>query len=180
MKIFSKLYWSTYAVLVCAFFMGVKFEPFAVDVTPYVEQGPVDQPFDYSSKCSYKAPEDFNQLIDFAGVEFGVNPKVLALTIWRESGCNVSARGGAGEIGLMQVNPRYWTKTLADIGITEYVSAKNNIRAGAYILSHYAKTRDGIKVIEKYNGRGPLARAYAKAQADVYLSTWGYPLKVSL
>ena len=143
-------------------------------VAPYVE--------DYSDHCKKSAPENFNQLVEEAGEFANVNPRVIALTVYRESGCNPLAVGAAGEVGLGQVYPSVWGKTLIDEGIIDSVGdlydPQVNLRAVGFILSEslkYAKG-DPIEAVRRYNGSGPAAYRYAEEQSSVYRRIWEEPL----
>ena len=134
---------------------------------------------DYTLHCDRTAPENFDLLVEEAGRESGVNPRVIALTVYRESGCDPLAAGAAGEIGLGQVYPSVWGPALIEEGIIESVGdlydPKINLHAVGFILSEslkYAKG-DPREALRRYNGSGPSARGYATDQYLVYREIWG-------
>jgi len=127
----------------------------------------------HETGCDVDPPSEFSALVERAAVEFGVDARVVSTTVWRESGCREAALGGAGEIGLMQVNPSVWRDHLAGKGITDLWSPKENLRAGAYILSYCQGRTDGLfSTFRCYNGSGPKARRYAQDQLNVFLASW--------
>ena len=148
-------------------------EPVFSPSTPPVVDGTT-----YTGHCHRSPPEDFDGMVREAAALYGINPNILALTVYRESGCDMNALGGAGEIGLTQVHPRVWAKKLQREGViqeaTDLWSPEINLRAGAFILAHNAKRakEDAWGTLRRYNGAGPKARAYATEQANHYRELW--------
>jgi soluble lytic murein transglycosylase len=82
----------------------------------------------------------FDDLILKAAGENGCDPSLLKAVIWRESKFNSSARGDAGELGLMQVMPNVGDEWAQSRGFAEFKAedlAKPdiNLRVGAWYLS---------------------------------------------
>lgn len=149
---------------------------------------PAPQPLDlstcdttpsYDIGCDVEAPAGFNEAIQSAADEFGVDPWVLAATAYRESDCRPGVTGAAGEIGMFQVHPRWWSDALKSEGIiksdSDLYNMETNIRAGAWIFSNIQRrVGDDIwTMFRTYNGSGPAARAYATAQVAA-LNTYSY------
>lgn len=139
----------------------------------------VDIGDDYTLHCERVAPEDFNRIVEEAGKIAGVNPRIIALTVYRESKCDPLAIGADGEIGLGQVYPSVWESTLIEEGIIESVEdlydPRVNLQAVGFILSEslrYAKG-DPRDALRRYNGSGPAAQRYATEQYLVYRDFWG-------
>lgn len=148
-----------------------------------IEECPVDLAGpDYTAGCHTTPPKGFNQALVEAAAEYGVDPWVLAVTVYRESGCDQYALGAAGEVGLTQVNPTVWMPTLKAEGIAarpqELYDVKVNLRASAHILAYSYKAASGslFGTFRRYNGSGPKARLYAREQVAAYTqiasSTW--------
>lgn len=138
-----------------------------------VEVVPVMQ---FATHCGVQPPFRFDLHLRAASVEFGVDPRILATTVYRESRCDSKALGSSGEIGLGQVLPRVWTRTLRARGIlrsaTDLWEPKTNLRAAAFILS----TLDGKglhDLFRRYNGSGPAAERYAREQVRTHTTLWG-------
>ena len=102
---------------------------------------------DFAAHCDKAPPADFAVLVQEAAAEFKVDPRMLAVTVYRESDCDPAARGASGEIGLAQVHPRVWTKTLVDEGLIEDAEdlwdPGTNLRASAFILARMSKAARG-------------------------------------
>jgi len=139
---------------------------------------------DFTSGCGHAPPEDFNRLVAEAGEAQGVNPRLIALTVYRESKCDSLAVGAVGEIGLGQVYPAIWAEVLTEQGIIESVGDLYdpgvNLRATAFVLSEANRTAKGdpSDALRRYNGSGKRARAYAREQSARYEALWSEPLWV--
>ena len=137
---------------------------------------------DYGRHCDILPPEKFSEYIDRAAFTYDVNPRVIALTVYRESRCKQDALGGSGEIGLGQINPRVWTKVLREQGLIEEAAdlydPLTNLRATAYVLSECLRYAKGNHqdALRRYNGSGIQAERYAAAQAAKYYMLWGETL----
>ena len=123
----------------------------------------------FHQHCEFEPPPEFDGMIMRAAKTYGIDPRVLAVTVYRESDCNPAALGGAGEISLTQVNPSVWVETLQEAGVIQRAAdlwdPQTNLNASAFILARLqrrAKTTWGI--FYRYNGSGPQARRYADAQ----------------
>lgn len=129
---------------------------------------------EYTVMCDHAPPIDMDDAIDSAAAEFGLDPWMVAVTVYRESGCDQYALGSAGEVGLAQVNPSVWMDTLRREGIArrpqELYDVRTNLRAAAYVLrrTHDAADGDLFGTFRRYNGRGPKARQYAREQVAAY------------
>jgi soluble lytic murein transglycosylase-like protein len=124
---------------------------------------------DYTKGCSFPPPESLSQDILSASAEFGVDADILAVTVYRESGCDPWALGSSGEIGLSQITPKVWVKILRRENILsreqELWDPRTNLRAASWILSTLIREeKNTFEVFRRYNGRGPKARKYAREQ----------------
>lgn len=149
----------------------VAYEVLAPAKNPAPVAKPKTSPRGYASRCRYTAPAAFNQHVTEAAAKYKVDPWMIAVTIYRESGCKADAVGAAGEIGLGQINWSVWGDTLRAEGIAKSKQAlrnpKVNLRATAYILSVLMKAshKNVELTFRKYNGSGSKARSYGRAQA---------------
>ena len=92
--------------------------------------------------------------------------------IQKESACKhfgVYSYDGIGSYGLAQITPKFWSKTLAEIGIPEIESVEGNLKAQAYInldawkkLSN--KDKQLWKALQWYNGGGWIIKELDKAE----------------
>lgn len=82
-----------------------------------------------------------DKIILAAARRHSVDAALIKAVIWRESGFNEKARGGKGEIGLMQIMPRSagaeWAaaKKIAAYSEATLASAERNVDCGAWYLS---------------------------------------------
>jgi soluble lytic murein transglycosylase-like protein len=131
---------------------------------------------DFAHYCKAKVPVDFNSSLLKAAEEFKVDPRIIATTVYRESGCSRTAKGAAGEIGLGQVHPAVWTEHLMEIRLIssreDLWNTQTNLRATAYILSRVEST-SLERMFSRYNGSGHKARKYGREQAKAFLHLWG-------
>ena len=119
--------------------------------------------------CRRPPPEGMGFLIEEAANQAGIPPAWLAITVWRESGCDPSVRGSSGEIGLAQIQPRVWAGWLGTSRDGwELWLPENNLRHGAEILRHLRDSSSSTReMFRRYNGTGPSAERYADAQMRV-------------
>lgn len=146
---------------------------------PVEEFGVCEDPLptpDYGSRCAHEPPLGFDQMVEEAASSFGIDPKILATTVYRESGCDAGAVGAAGDLGLGQVVPKVWAKTLQAEGLIQSVGdlmdPATNLRASAFILSRAwdASGGDIHGMFRRYNGSGHRAKRYADEQVRAYAS----------
>lgn len=136
---------------------------------------PEPEPVDFAKNCKVQPPEGFSDLIREVSAEYSLDPKILAVTVYRESGCDQWALGSSGEIGLAQVLPKVWFEELKEAGIVqrpqELWDPRNNLRASAWILSSLHKKADGnlFSMFRRYNGQGAKARKYAAEQKQALI-----------
>lgn len=82
----------------------------------------------------------YAEMIVDAATEFQKDPIVVARVALAESSINPMAVGDGGKaIGIMQVHTRWWVGTVPFVrSASDLRDARTNIRAGAWILRHYA------------------------------------------
>jgi soluble lytic murein transglycosylase-like protein len=111
----------------------------------------------------------YAEIIVDAANEFGQPPLAVARVAMIESGLDHRAIGDSGKaIGVMQIHAKWWVGTVPFVRTAKDLrNPQTNIRAGAWILRHYAE-RCGTEP-EKYfacfnGGETPneQARAYAR------------------
>lgn len=145
-----------------------------------VEETPTSPPEDFTAHCSWVLPPpDFSPTVHRVAREANLNPRVLALTVYKESRCRADAKGGVGEIGLGQIYPAVWESALKEKGIIYSVDdlydPEVNLRATAFVLNEAYETARGkpVDALRIYNGRGKRAIRYAAQQRDKYRALWG-------
>lgn len=99
-------------------------------------------------------------------VEYGVEeyyPLMLAV-MWHESNFNEKVVSRTNDYGLMQINKINHKWLSEKFGITDFLDAKQNIKAGVYMLSTYLlKYEDIDKALMAYNLGEAGARRYWNA-----------------
>jgi hypothetical protein len=94
---------------------------------------------------------DYSDIIEQAGRQFNVDPKLLALVVKRESGGNPGAVSPKGAVGLAQIMP----DTAREMGVTNPKDPAQNIMAGAkYLAQQLDKYKDVPLALAAYNA-GP-------------------------
>lgn len=94
---------------------------------------------------------DYSDIIEQAGRQFNVDPKLLSLVMGQESGGRPGAVSPKGAQGLMQVMPG----TAKDMGATDPSNPSQNIMAGAkYLSQQLDKYKDPALALAAYNA-GP-------------------------
>lgn len=103
------------------------------------------------------APSLRRAAVEIAGDE-RVPPRLLSAVVGVESAWRVNARGAKGEVGLMQLMPA----TARELEVDPF-DPHQKLRGGARLLRyHYEREGSWTRALERYNGRGRRARAYAQ------------------
>ncbi len=91
------------------------------------------------------------------GSRYSICPELLEAIIEEESDGDADAVGSAGEIGLMQVYPKYHMERAERLGIYSLFNPKDNILTGADYLSElFEEYQDMGTVLIVYNGTAEL------------------------
>lgn len=103
------------------------------------------------------------QIVMDTASAYGVPPALALELAIRESGLNQSARGAAGEIGVMQLRPA----TAAALGVDPFDLAQN-VRGGVlYLRAQLSAFGDAARALAAYNcGPGCVSRAVASYGTD--------------
>lgn len=103
---------------------------------------------EYIETSSKVKPRYAKKLADYyykAGEEFSVDPLLLAVVGRHESRYDPNAVSYKGAIGIMQIMP-FWVDELTFVEYTsDLYDPETNIRAGAFILSHYINKCGGLE-----------------------------------
>ncbi|ENH3197188.1 lytic transglycosylase domain-containing protein [Citrobacter braakii] len=125
-----------------------------------------------SKYVPYRQNGQYDDLLNEAGQQYGVDPRLLKAIMTQESGGNPNAISSAGAKGLMQVMPSNFRST----GVTDWTDPRQNIMAGAKIMAENLKSSGGNipLALRYYNGGydtsrwGPQNRAYPGAVLGHY------------
>jgi soluble lytic murein transglycosylase len=139
--------------------------------------------------CLYWREHRFDSDISAAARRYELDPALVRAVIWQESRFNPSARGRAGEMGLMQVRAPAaveWATAehIKSFDPSDCFDPGSNVLAGAFylkkVLRHYGHADDPIPyALAEYNaGRGNvlkwLAGSAATNSAD-FIAHIGFP-----
>lgn len=132
----------------------------------------------FQSDASVKAPDAFAPVIAEAARTHGVDPRLVAAVVHRESAWNPNARSQVGAAGLMQLMPA----TARFLGVRNIFDPRENIFGGTRYLRKLLDTFDGDLdlalaaynagpgAVAKYRGVPPYreTRAYVAAVRGNY------------
>jgi soluble lytic murein transglycosylase len=124
-----------------------------------------------------------------AARRYGVEPALVKAVVWQESRFHPSARGRAGELGLMQIQEeaaREWVdaERLRGFEFEQCLDPLTNILTGTWylrkLLSRYSQTDDPIPyALADYNaGRGNVlkwAKGEAATNSAMFVEHIGFP-----
>jgi soluble lytic murein transglycosylase-like protein len=127
-----------------------------------------------------RVPAGYATIIDEAAQAHGVDPRLIAAVIRRESAWNPNALSRVGASGLMQLMPA----TARELGVTNIFDVRQNIFGGTRYLRSLldrfngdldltlAAYNAGPGAVKKYKGVPPYAetRAYVRAVRAAYAS----------
>lgn len=98
-------------------------------------------------------PEEYIYYCEEAGQAYSICPELLQAVIEAESGGDPDAVGGAGEIGLMQVDPGYHQGRALHLSVYNLFDPEGNILVGAdYLAELFQEYGDVGTVLMAYNG----------------------------
>jgi soluble lytic murein transglycosylase len=131
----------------------------------------------------------YDELIREAAALHDVDPALVKAVVWRESRFRVDARGGAGELGLMQLQENAaieWADAakLAHFDHVHCLDARTNLLAGTFylhqLLQRYAQTDDPVPyALADYNaGRTRVLKwndGKAATNSAVFIEQIGFP-----
>ena len=125
-----------------------------------------------SKYVPYRQNGQYDDLLNEAGMQYGVDPRLLKAIMTQESGGHPQAISSVGAKGLMQIMPSNFSST----GVTDWTDPRQNIMAGAKIMSENLKNSGGDipLALRYYNGGydkrrwGPQNRAYPGAVLGHY------------
>ncbi|XTZ39577.1 lytic transglycosylase domain-containing protein [Salmonella enterica] len=102
------------------------------------------------NQIAYNQGGKYDAILNEAGKQYGVDPRLLKAIMTQESGGNPQAISRMGAKGLMQIMPSNFPST----GVTDWTDPKQNILAGAQILSENLKNSGGNLplALRYYNG----------------------------
>lgn len=107
--------------------------------------------------------EEVIRYTEIIGEAYGICPELLQALIFYESGNQKTVVSKGGDIGYMQVNPKWHRDRMDRLGVTDLTDGYENILVGADLLAELAEKYGDIPyVLMKYNGDSR-ADSYAAA-----------------
>lgn len=98
-------------------------------------------------------PQEYIQYCEEIGQAYHICPELLEAVIETESNGDPDAVGELGEIGLMQIYPKYHMDRAERLGVRYLFDPKGNILVGAdYLAEMFEEYRDTGTVLMVYNG----------------------------
>lgn len=114
-------------------------------------------------------PELYQTHCQQIGERYNICPELLMAIIEQESGGNPDAVGSAGEIGLMQIYPKWHSGRMEELGVYSLYSPKGNILVGAdYLTELFQEYGDLGTALMVYNGVSDAEELGAKGEYTEY------------
>lgn len=93
------------------------------------------------------------QITEDIGNQYGICPELLQAIIFYESSNRPDIKSRTGDIGYMQVNPKWHRERMEKLGVIELADGYSNILTGTDYLSELAQEyEDPVRVLMEYNG----------------------------
>jgi soluble lytic murein transglycosylase len=140
---------------------------------------------------SYRRDHRFDDLFQSAALAYGLPPALVKAVAWQESRFNPDARGGAGELGLMQVTEDAALEWATAARVPKFsrlqlLDPRTNTLAGAYYLAkvmrRYTNADNALPyALADYNaGRGNVLRwintdRSAATNSAAFVAAVGFP-----
>lgn len=105
--------------------------------------------------------------------EFGVDYSLMLALIEQETNFRNVTGDGGDSIGYCQIQPRWWSGLMEEIGADDLADPQDNFRTGCAIVAHllerYGTTEDALSA---YNSGSPGQTAYAVSVLSAEIE-WG-------
>ena len=95
------------------------------------------------AKEQIKIPDEIQQSCEKYGEEYGICPELLEAICWHETRCRPELEN-AGCVGITQINPKYFKKTMELLGIDDLYDYDQNIHVCAYTIAEYAEQESDL------------------------------------
>ena len=102
-----------------------------------IETGTKDEAADRFVALPVNASEDMQRMIYDAANEYGLDYTLVLALIQKESDFQADLISSSGDYGLMQINKTIHKRLREELGITEFLDPKQNVKAGCYLLNGY-------------------------------------------
>ena len=106
--------------------------------------------------------------------EFGVDYELALAVIEQETGFRNLVGDGGDSVGYMQIQRRWWSELMADIGAEDLTDPEDNFRTGCAILRElldkYENTEDALTA---YNSGRPGSSSYSRSVMEKMEAYYG-------
>lgn len=120
--------------------------------------------------CAGNSSPSLAHQIETVAAEKAVEKSLVLSVVVKESTCNAQARGASGEMGLMQVIPKWHTSTIKQEGVTDMLDPASNLRVGTSILRGLLRVASPRQALAHYNGGiNPKEQSYRYADSVLEL-----------
>jgi len=126
------------------------------------------------SVCGTFMSENLDTYILNVSERYGVDKEITLSVVHTESRCFKDAVGNSGELGLMQVTPRWHMERAKNLGVEDLLDPYSNILVGVSLLKDLDVNENPIQALEIYNGGYVKSAAATRYANNVYSKSETY------
>lgn len=120
-------------------------------------------------EAAAKPNEEQILYIRSVAADYNICPELVEAIIWTESSWREEVVSDGGDVGLMQINPKWHEERMRELGITDLTDWKSNVRIGIdYLAELFQKYEDLYLVLMKYNGTSNAELEWNKGNYSEY------------
>lgn len=124
-----------------------------------------------ASVCSVYMNPALPDIIESKSNDFKIDKHLVLSIIHTESRCKHDAVGSVGELGLMQISPRWHTERMVKLNSTNLLDPAQNINVGLDLLSELNVNSNMLGALMIYNGgyvESTQSKSYAKSVVEKF------------
>ena len=130
------------------------------------------------SVCGIFMSPNLDQHILDVSETYEVDKEIILGVIHQESRCNTQAVGGVGELGLMQISPRWHLERMQNLGRTNLLDPYSNLVVGVDLLKFLKVDKNPYKALAMYNGGYAMPESSKKYAESVIYKSNNYKNKI--
>ena len=114
--------------------------------------------------CGIFMTPNLDKTIANVSESYGVDKYVVLSVVWQKSRCDADAVGAVGELGLMQISPRWHMDRMVRLGARNMFDTEMNVTVGVDLLAELGVMSDPHHALAVYNGgytKPALSKQYA-------------------
>jgi soluble lytic murein transglycosylase-like protein len=113
--------------------------------------------------------QNYDSLCEKVGAEYHICPELLEAMIEQESEGNPKAVSPSGDMGLLQVNPKWHKDRMDKLGVNDLTDPYGNVRVAAdYIAELFVQYDDLPMVLMVYNGTADAEQRWTSGEYTDY------------